>query len=318
MKRILYAVIVLMLLCAVGTAFGQKISDEARKHFDRGMAAVEMAKTPADYEAAIAEFEKAGSLFPDWPELYYNLGLVQEKAGKYEDAINSLKRYVQLAPNASDVESVKSLINKLEYRHEKIEERKSRFGTFTDSRDGKVYKTVAIGNQVWMADNLAHKAKGGSWAYSNDESDVKLFGYFYAWETARTICPSGWHLPNDAEWQELSGFLGGSDDAGRKMKTTRGWKDNGDGTNESGFTGIASGYRARMGTLFAIDNKGVFKETGEVGYWWSSTDYNINNSNAAGKEHILVYRLSHKSNILERLGTYKGFGHAFSVRCIKD
>jgi ankyrin repeat protein len=82
------------------------------------MAAVELAKSPDDYAAAIEEFEKAAKLAPDWPGIYYNLGLIQEKAGNYSNAVMSLLRYIHLAPNASDAETVKSLINKLEYKFE--------------------------------------------------------------------------------------------------------------------------------------------------------------------------------------------------------
>jgi len=70
-------------------------SEEAQRLFDCGMAAVEMAKTPEDYDLAIEEFKKAQALSPEWPEVYYNLGLIQEKAGKYKDAASSLGRYLQ-------------------------------------------------------------------------------------------------------------------------------------------------------------------------------------------------------------------------------
>ena len=109
---------ILILFFGIALSFGQTVSEEARRHFDRGMAAVEMAKSPEDYESAIKEFEQAISLAPDWPDIYYNLGLVHEKAGNLNDAIMNLKQYLRLAPNASDAEMVKSLINKLEYRFE--------------------------------------------------------------------------------------------------------------------------------------------------------------------------------------------------------
>jgi hypothetical protein len=99
--------------------FGQAISEEAKKHFDRGIAAVEDAKSPEDYDSAIKEFQEAHTLAPGWPDALYNLGMVQEKAGKYGEAIVSLRLYLCLAPDASDVETVKSLINKLEYKTEK-------------------------------------------------------------------------------------------------------------------------------------------------------------------------------------------------------
>lgn len=89
-------------------------SDEAKRHFDRGMSAVEM----ENYEGAISEFEKARSLVTNWAIIYYHLGLTQEKAGKYGDAITSLKQYLQLAPKAENAGEVKSVINKLEYKKE--------------------------------------------------------------------------------------------------------------------------------------------------------------------------------------------------------
>jgi tetratricopeptide (TPR) repeat protein len=99
-------------------SFGQNISDEARRHFDRGAAAVEMAKSPEDYEVAINEFKQAINLAPDWADAYFNLGKVQEQAEKFGEAIASLREYLRLAPNASDADEIKSLINKLEFKAE--------------------------------------------------------------------------------------------------------------------------------------------------------------------------------------------------------
>jgi ankyrin repeat protein len=114
-QNVLIAVIV-VLLFGIGSAFGQEVSDEAKRHFDRGVAAVEMAKSPNDYAAAIMEFEQAARLAPDWPNVYYSLGKVQEAAEKYGDAVRSFREYIRLAPDAEDAEEIKSLINKLEYK----------------------------------------------------------------------------------------------------------------------------------------------------------------------------------------------------------
>lgn len=116
----------LILMLAVGaiiitgftSVFGQAISDEAKRHSNRGVAAVEIAKSPADYEAAIKEFKQAIDLAPEWADAYYNLGNVQAQAEKFGDAIASFRQYLRLAPNANDAESVKSLIDKLEYKAE--------------------------------------------------------------------------------------------------------------------------------------------------------------------------------------------------------
>jgi tetratricopeptide (TPR) repeat protein len=99
-------------------AFSQNVSDEARRHFDRGMAAVEIVKAQEDYEVAIEEFKQAALLAPEWPDAYYNLGLLQEKAGRSKDAADSLKIYLKLSPDAVDAGTIKSLINKLEFKAE--------------------------------------------------------------------------------------------------------------------------------------------------------------------------------------------------------
>ncbi|MDD2337173.1 MAG: hypothetical protein PHD01_11410 [Geobacteraceae bacterium] len=95
------------------------VSDEARRHMDRGQAAIEMANTPADLDDAVTEFQKAIELAPVWPDPYYNLGMVQNKMERYDDALKNLKSYLQLAPNAKDAQEVKQLINKIEYKKDK-------------------------------------------------------------------------------------------------------------------------------------------------------------------------------------------------------
>jgi tetratricopeptide (TPR) repeat protein len=122
-KNVIHSLMVVLIsLCGIETSSGQAISEEARRHFDRGIAAVEVAKTPADYEKAITEFEKAKSMAPGWADVYYNLGLIQEKAGIYGNAVMNLKQYLRLAPDAGDAEAVKSHLNKLEYMKEQVEE----------------------------------------------------------------------------------------------------------------------------------------------------------------------------------------------------
>lgn len=127
------------------------VSEEARRHIDRGQAAIEMAKTPADLEDAVREFQKAAELAPSWPDPYYNLGMVYEKIGTYDQAIRNLNRYLELSPTASDAGQVRSLINKLEYKMEKAEKERmdpnNLVGVWApDDANGGVFERFEIRN----------------------------------------------------------------------------------------------------------------------------------------------------------------------------
>lgn len=167
-------------------------------------------------------------------------------------------------------------------------------GTFTDSRDDKTYKTVKIGTQTWMAENLAHEASSGFWKRGNE--------YVYNWETAKTVCPSGWHLPTDAEWTTLIRYLGGESVAGGKLKetdTTHWQSPNTGATNETGFTAIPSGYRLSSGSFY---------QTKEFGDWWTSTEH----STTKAYNRTMRY----DSSNVYRYDNTKNCG--FSVRCLQD
>lgn len=177
-------------------------------------------------------------------------------------------------------------------------------GTFTDTRDAKNYKTVKIGTQTWMAENLAFKADSGCWAFHDSVKYVKTYGYLYNYQSANKACPSGWHLPTDEEWKTLTTFLGGESVAGVKLKEsgTSHWNNPNNGaTNESGFTALPGGRR---------NFDGVFKDFGAGSYWWSSTE-------AKNMLNVAAYRVvSYNANDIGRSGSYKTNG--FSVRCVKD
>jgi len=111
--------IAVMCIAVSGLAFGQIVPEEARQRFTRGIAAVELAKSIDDYKSAAHEFELAKKLAPDWPDVYYNLGMILEKTGDYEGAINNFKTYLRLAPSSSDANQVQKMIYKLEYKRER-------------------------------------------------------------------------------------------------------------------------------------------------------------------------------------------------------
>ena len=175
-------------------------------------------------------------------------------------------------------------------------------GTFTDPRDGKIYETVKIGTQTWMAENLAYKPSSGSyWAYYNNSNNVAKYGYLYNWETAKNVCPSGWHLPSDAEWTTLTDYLGGEDVAGKKLKSAIGWENNGNGTDEYGFSALPGGYR---NYLF-----GSFYDAGKYGNWWSATP--------SGSVYAWKRYLYYSGGGVGRDDDY-GRTDGVSVRCLKD
>jgi len=181
----------------------------------------------------------------------------------------------------------------------KVKYKSGKYGSLTDTRDGKKYKTVTIGNQEWMAENLAYKPSiGNYWAYDNDNTNVAKYGYLYDWQTAKNVCPSSWHLPTDDEWSVLTDYLGGVEVAGTKMKSTSGWQDGGNGTNESGFNGFPAG---------ALYINGYFANIVDIGYWWSSSQ---TTDKAKGRQ------LLYSSGSVYNVKSYKTCG--YSVRCLRD
>ena len=183
-------------------------------------------------------------------------------------------------------------------KEDKKEEPIVALGSFIDSRDKKTYKTVKIGEQIWLAENL-NFSSGNSWCYDDNSSNCNKYGRLYDWETAKQVCPSGWHLPSGSEWTKLTDYLGGADGAGEKMKSTSGWKNNGNGTNSSGFAGLPSGYRYSGGSF---DNIGSF------GYWWSSAEGSTTRAWYRGLYYF--YGKVYRNDANEQNG--------LSVRCVKD
>jgi uncharacterized protein (TIGR02145 family) len=158
------------------------------------------------------------------------------------------------------------------------------FGTFTDTRDGQTYKTVKIGKQTWMAQNLNYKTPRNaqrdfiySHCYENKKSNCKKYGRLYNRSAARTVCPAGWKLPDTADWRTLVTTAGGPKTAGKKLKSISGWNDyegkSGNGTNDFGFSAIPSGYNNynRHFYIFCCNSYDV--QVGRVGQWWTATGH---------------------------------------------
>lgn len=175
-------------------------------------------------------------------------------------------------------------------------------GSFSDTRDGKEYKTVKIGDQWWMSENLAFKPESGSFTYTDLEDYIQTYGFLYNWETAKNVCPEGWHLPSDAEFEKLSNFLGGPDAAGGKLKEagTTHWKSpNAGATNSSGFSALSAGMSGDN------EHKGYL---GIMTFFSSSDD--------DGDVRVVARALYSAKGEFTRYGILKEEG--LSVRCIKD
>jgi len=193
-------------------------------------------------------------------------------------------------------------------------------------RKDSTYRTVKIGSQEWMVDNLnvaafrngdpipevktdeqwrrAGEEGRPAWCYyKNDSQNDRFYGKLYNWfavSDPRGLAPDGWHIPVAKEWTELADRFGGRRKAGRDLKSVTGWPPESNGTNKSGFAGIPGGMR---------DGNGVFDYVGLYGYWWSSTEFNRLYAN-----HFSLYCRS--SDLYSYVNHFKSSG--FSIRCIKN
>ena len=202
------------------------------------------------------------------------------------------------------------------------------YGTLTDSRDGKKYKTVTIDGKTWMAENLNYykdtdmSVNTRSWCYgksdNKDSTTCDVTGRLYTWaaamDSAKTgcgcgstcsstlpvqgICPTGWHLPSTSEWEALLTAAGGQPVAGKALRSQSGWADNGNRTDATGFSALPAGGR---------DNSGIYYSIGSNAYFWGvteSSDWNADIMN-------LYYREDAYLSNLYKLS-------AISVRCVEN
>jgi len=177
------------------------------------------------------------------------------------------------------------------------------FGTITDTRDGKTYKTVKIGKQAWMAENLNYPTVRGSWCYENSADSCKKYGRLYEWYTAKTVCPSGWRLPDTADWEMLCTTTGKF--VGKKLKSKSGWSNPGDGISGNGTNNY--GFSALPGGFFRTHDR-KFIDAGENCHWWTATEY--------GSGSACFRSLHNFANGWLTGATGKDNGH--SVRCVAD
>lgn len=169
-----------------------------------------------------------------------------------------------------------------------------------DSRDGKKYRTVKIGEQVWMAENLDYAIKG-SFCFDDELANCKKYGLLYTWKMAMRACPAGWHLPSKDEFKTLIASVGGKKVAGKILKSKEKWNKNGNGEDSFGFSALPAGCRYYITKSYDF--------MGDFAFFWSSTGY----EDGLFADYMF---LSYEGNFadLDNNGAYDGF----SVRCIKD
>ena len=193
------------------------------------------------------------------------------------------------------------------------------YGELIDNRDGQTYKTVIIGSQTWMAENLNYKT-ANSYCFGSDTTNCTEYGRFYTWATAvdksekecgeryvcslpsgniQGVCPSGWHLPSTDEWNVLFIAVGDSLTTGSKLKSTSGWPDSRNGSDDFGFSAFPIGFGA----------SGTHEFEGICTSFWSSSEhdysyyaYHMSLSNSDDSVHL----------------NYSSKSAGFSVRCLKD
>lgn len=195
-------------------------------------------------------------------------------------------------------------------------------GSFIDERDNQEYKWVKIGDQIWMAENLAfmpsirsihdgssntearyfvYDYEGSSVAEAKVTENFISYGVLYNWSAAIAAVPKGWHLPSESEWVELKKFIsdleGNDSEVGKFLKSKSSWEENGNGIDEYGFAGKPGG----------INYGHTFGEIGLSGSWWSTTQYG---------NYAFVCQLWSGDNNFSNNHLPIDFG--FSIRCIKD
>jgi uncharacterized protein (TIGR02145 family) len=204
-------------------------------------------------------------------------------------------------------------------------------GEFKDNRDNKTYKWLRIGEQIWMAENLAFNPDAnGYWINDKITNDGYKYGNLYIWDVAQKVCPEGWHLPSNEEWQQLEILLGMSksdaEDFGergtgiaKKLKSTGDWSENLKGDNSSGFNALPAGLRSNQNLNKSdiedpYNCKSIYHIGSATGFWTCSPY----KSNAA------ILRFLNFTNAFSGLKPFEIQKNAyprdygFSVRCVKD
>jgi len=252
-----------------------------------------------------------------------------EKAKSSSDTRSEAEQSSSSEKTGKSSSSVDDASSRFEFGCKTETEDNCEYGELIDDRDGQTYKTVTIGIQTWMAQNLNYEA-ANSYCYKDNASNCTKYGRLYTWAASmdsvgtwstngkgcgydktcsptypvRGVCPEGWHLPMQTEWLALFTAVGGVSTVGKMLKSTNGWDDymgkSGNGTDAYAFSALPAGYSRYYG--------GDYSREGYEAMFWSSTE---SDSNYAYSVH-----LSNSDGDHAMAGNSKIFG--FSVRCLKD
>lgn len=189
---------------------------------------------------------------------------------------------------------------------------KANYNEFKDKRDRKIYLTIEVGDQTWMAENLNYadsaqtpSLKGNSWCYGNKEQSCEVAGRLYTWTAAKDACPDGWRLPDSSDWSALIKSVGGAGELGAVLRSQTGWIPSFiTPTDDIGFSAIPAGKRLADGS---------FRFAGSYTDFWSS-------STASTKENNAYSLILNFPEMGERAGLVDIVekDEAVSVRCIKN
>jgi uncharacterized protein (TIGR02145 family) len=244
---------------------------------------------PGDTVVIAAGFAQ-GLQFKNWTSTRSDVSFV--------DANNTMTKFVMPANNVTVTANFDTIV---------VES-----GEFTDTRDGKTYKTVVINGKTWMAKNLNYRPKTGrSWCYDNNNSNCAKYGRLYDWETANKSCPGGWRLPYRREWADMVKTVGSIDiygedgSVGKKLKAKNGWNNkkggNGNGIDDYEFSALPGGI---------IRYESDFNGIGSDGYWWTATIEDDSYS-------IVYFRSMNRDDDGVREGSDQE-NTGMSVRCVQD
>jgi len=307
---------------------------------------------PGGGRSAYGHFESAGDLGYWWTATenetdeayyrsmhhYYDNDSVHVFAAEKEVGFSVRCLRGDSGGNLSDLDSAKRMMDDDEERKKEGERIEKLSDYFIDFRDDRKYRTVTIGGETWMAENLNYETCCGSWCYDDSASNCDKYGRLYDWTAAMYYyaCPPGWRLPTRQEWAELVGVNGkmGTRKAGVALKAKYGWdkifcgapynrcedsngvdsrRNDGGGTDKYGFSALPGGFRHPndgrfKGLIFTKEDPGKFAGIGNSVTWWTDTEYD------SGNAHIMsLYNFDDRA-----LDGINNKSSGYSVRCLLD